>query len=170
MSIVHIEGPISKIIPATIGGTPHPILIDWWTTGKGLSNTKSFMSLLTGTAWIEVDSTALSQALVYLLLSEGFSVTGAAVFLKMSPETYDTEVPEGISNRIHSDTDTVKKWSEWHDDYHSHIAATDGDKIVPGNSFGIELTSDELLILLLSGFQFYLGHEIVNLLQTQDVI
>lgn len=85
------------------------------------------------------------------------------VWVKMSTAKYATAVPVGISNRTYLDeteTEIVRKWNEWHSENNVHYDATDGDKLVPGNSWNGYLTHAELAVLAgLTGYTLYPAHE-----------
>lgn len=101
-------------------------------------------------------------------LNAGGDVEGAPVFIKMSGSKYQQQVPVGIHERTYTDpegNELNRKWSEWKDATHEHMDAADGNKIVPGNSWGYELSSAELKVLLgLTGYTLYLAHEVNALL------
>jgi len=84
------------------------------------------------------------------IVTAGLNVAGLPVWIKMSPATYTGDVPTGIPNRSYDDgqgNTVTRKWSEWKDSTHEHMDAADGDKIVPGNSWGSELTGSEAKVL-----------------------
>lgn len=112
---------------------------------------------------------------ITIFLQAGGDVENAPVFIKMTPAKYNTAVPVGISNRSYteagSDTPIIRKWAEWKDSQHEHLTAEDGDKMVPGNSWGAELTSAELKVLIgLSGYTLYMTHEVNALLPEPEPI
>lgn len=100
----------------------------------------------------------LKIADVIAFLQDDGLVDGLPVCIKMTPAQYAGDVPVGISNRLDSEGSVIK-WSAWRDDTHSHMDANDGDKLVFGNSFGVELTSDELSVLLGEGYTLMMAHE-----------
>lgn len=169
MSKVKISGPSSKVTPAVIGGDPHAVLLEWWNWSKGLDNTTAHADTSEGFVSLLVDSGGILGSHVALSLSQGFTVDGAPVFLKMDEATYTGDVPEGVGNRTDAD-DVVRTWEQWHDANHSHLDAANGDTIVPGNSWGVELTSGELLILLQAGYTFLMPHEVSAILPEPEHI
>lgn len=170
MARVTISGPSIKVMPAELGGTPHTGLKAWFDFAKGQKSV--IATTVNGISAIEVNSEDISMAPLLLSLSQGFTVEGAPVFIKMTPTKYALDVPEGIRNReyLNADEETVvRTWVDWHDNTHEHMDATDGDKIVAGNSWGAELSSDELLVLLGGGYTLYLGHEIAQFLPAPEL-
>ncbi len=155
MARMTISGATAKVTDELLGGSPVPALRAWFDFAKGQKNV--IATTANGTSGIEVNSDDVSSVAVLLALSEGFTVEGAPICIKMTAEQYAGDVPEGISNGI--DGDVVRKWSEWHDDTHEHIEAADGDMLVFGNSWGVELTSAELLTLLGGGYTIMMAHE-----------
>jgi hypothetical protein len=167
MAKITFQGPTAKIMPAEIGGTPHPVLRPWFDFAKGHGTVAVSTNTAVGQTTFTIDSVHVPSDVLNLALSEGFEAEGAPVFIKMSPATYATDVPVGIRNRSYEDEseqEIVRKWLEWFSENHNHMDAADGDKIVPGNSWGSELSSDELLILLGAGYTLVLGHEVNALL------
>jgi hypothetical protein len=162
MARVTIKGDSSKVMPATIGGNPHPALEAWFDFAKGQKSVVATTDA--GMSAIEIDSDTITMQPLLLALSQGFTVDDAPVFIKMSTATYAANVPMGISNRA-DEQGAVRKWSEWKDATHEHMNAADGDKIVPGNSWGVELTSNELAILASGGYSLYLAHEVGALME-----
>lgn len=84
------------------------------------------------------------------IVGAGMTVEGFPVWIKMSTATYAAAVPSGIPNRSYVDgqgNTVIRDWDEWKADGHEHMDAEDGDKIVPGNSWGTELTGAEAKIL-----------------------
>lgn len=86
----------------------------------------------------------------------GGIVTGFPCFIKMTLAQYALEVPAGIRGREYIDENEVtivRTWSEWKDATHNHSDAADGlHKLVPGNSWGVELDGDEMAILAAAGY------------------
>lgn len=165
MARVTISGPTTKVTDPILGGAPVAALKAWFDFAKGQKSVIATTS--NGISSIEVNSEDITIDPLLLSLSEGFTVEGAPVFIKMSSVKYNGGVPVGISNRLTPDN-TVRQWSEWKDDTHEHISSTDGDKIVPGNSWGVELTSAELSVLLgLSGYTLLLGQDVAQYMPTQ---
>jgi len=106
---------------------------------------------------------ALSGAAVVAFINAGGEVDDAPIYLKMAADTYESDVPEGIHNRTITELDesvTVLKWSQWRDANHEHMTAADGYAIVPGNSWGSELASAELKLLIAEGITLLLAHEV----------
>lgn len=156
MARMTITGDTAKVTDALLGGSPVPALRAWFDFAKGQ---KSVIATTNGgISAIEVNSNDVSIAPVMLALSEGFTVEGAPICIKMTPAKYASNVPVGISNRLDGEGN-VRKWNEWHDETHTHITAVDGDKLVFGNSWGVELTSAELLTLLGGGYTIMMAHE-----------
>lgn len=165
MARVTISGPTTKVTDPILGGAPVAALKAWFDFAKGQRSVVA--TTVTGLSSIEVNSEDITMAPIMLALSEGFTVEGAPIFIKMSAVKYSSGVPVGISNRLKQDN-TVRQWSEWKDDTHEHISSTDGDKIVPGNSWGVELSSDELVVLLgLTGYTLLLGQDVAQYVPTQ---
>ncbi|MCA9340077.1 MAG: hypothetical protein KDA17_04155 [Candidatus Saccharibacteria bacterium] len=112
--------------------------------------------------------TPVTGVVLTAFLNAGGDVEDAPVFIKMSTATYAGNVPANIHERSYldeNDLEVVRKWSEWKDATHTHLDAADGDKIVPGNSWGYEFTSAELKALLAAtGYTLYLDHEVNALL------
>ena len=161
MARVTISGDTAKVTDAILGGDPSPALKAWFDFAKG--HTSVISKTVSGISSIEVDHDSISMSPLLLALSEGFSVEGAPVYIKMSPATYAGDVPQGISNRSYFDeegTEFVRTWAEWKDGSHEHITAADDDMIVPGNSFGVELPSSDLFILMMGGYTLLLGAEV----------
>jgi len=161
MARVTISGDTKKVTDAILGGTPSIPLKSWFDFAKG--HTTVISRTVHGISSVELDHENMSMTPILLALSEGFKVEGAPIYIKMSPARYAGQVPQGISNRSYFDetgTNIVRKWSEWKDAAHEHMTASDGDKIVPGNSFGEELPSDSLLALMLGGYTMFLGSEV----------
>lgn len=112
---------------------------------------------------VTVDSTKVTMADMAISLAKGYAVEGAPTWIKMTLKVYAGDVPVGIGNRSTFDdkgAESVRTWADWHDEYHKHQDASDGDKLVAGNSFGVELTSDELKVLISSKYTLLLAHEI----------
>lgn len=164
MARMTIIGPAAKVKSAILGGTPHPLLKEWFDWAKGQSSVVASSPAKEGTTQLEINSEDASMDAVKLALSEGFDVHNAPVFIKMSNSKYQVNVPVGIHEREVDDGQgnmVNRKWSEWKSANHNHMEAKDGGKIVPGNSWGHELTSDEIKVLLnLSGYTLYLTHEV----------
>jgi len=114
----------------------------------------------------------VTGAIATAFLSAGGDIEEAPIFIKMSSSKYQQDVPVGIHERTFEDDDgneLNRKWSEWKDSTHEHLTADDGDKIVPGNSWGYELSSESLKALLaLTGYTLYMGHEVSALLPVED--
>lgn len=166
MARILISGPTTKVLSATLGGSPVAALKDWFDFAKGQGNV--IARTINGVSSLEVDDDTVTMAPLLLALANGFTVEGAPVYIKMDTTKYATNVPEGISNRTYlndAEETVIRTWAEWKDATHNHMTADDGDKIVPGNSFAKELTSAELLILAAdSDYTLYLGHEVRALL------
>lgn len=164
MARINISGPTTKILSATLGGSPVAALKDWFDFAKGQGSV--IARTINGVSYLEVDDDTVTMSPLLLALANGFTVEGAPVYIKMNTTRYATGVPEGISNRSYvtgegEEAQTViRTWADWHDATHTHMTAADGDKIVPGNSFGSELTSSELSILLAAEYSMRLGHEL----------
>lgn len=162
MARINISGPTTKVISATLGGSPVAALKDWFDFAKGQGSV--IARTINGVSSLEVDDDSVTMSPLLLALANGFTVEGAPVYIKMNAARYATNVPEGINNRSYvtgEDAQTViRTWADWHDATHTHMTAADGDKIVPGNSFGSELTSSELSILLAAEYSMRLGHEL----------
>ena len=159
MARMTIAGDTAKVTDALLGGSPVPALRAWFDFAKGQKNVIATTN--DGISAIEVNSDDVSIAPVLLALSEGFTVEGAPICIKMTPAQYAGDVPEGISNRVKEDG-TVRKWNEWHAPVthdHKNSGANDGDKLVFGSSWGFELTSAELLTLLAGGYTLIMAHE-----------
>lgn len=165
MARVTISGPTTKVSDPILGGTPVAALKAWFDFAKGQKSVIATTN--SGVSSIEVNSEDITIDPLLLALSEGFTVDNAPIFIKMSTVKYSGGVPVGISNRLKPDN-SVRQWSEWKDDTHEHISSTDGDRIVPGNSWGSELTSDELVVLLgLTGYTLLLGQDVAQYAPTQ---
>lgn len=86
---------------------------------------------------------------VYLASLVGGSVEGLPVWVEVDEENYNDEVTSSLPNRVYTDENEVEQvrvWSEWKDSNHEHQKF--GTKwYVPGNSFGMELHSNEFLPL-----------------------
>ena len=160
MARVTIAGDTLKVSDPYLGGDPIPALKAYFDFAKGHSTVVS--RTINGISSVELDHESMTIDPILLSLSSGFTVEGAPIYLKMTPLIYVSQVPEGISNRsfMVEDQEVVRTWAEWKDSVHEHMDATDGDKIVPGNSFGYELSSAELSILLGLGFTMLLGSEV----------
>lgn len=101
---------------------------------------------------VHVDNShpAITIPLIAGWSAAGGSVSGYPVFIKMSTSTYTGDVMTGMPNRTYLDGNNVEQtrtWDEWKDSTHEHFDADDGDKLVPGNSFGTELTGAEIAAL-----------------------
>lgn len=153
-----IYGSTLKVLDAALGGQPVTALKAWFDFAKGQKNVTAWTD--NGVSGIEVNARDVTTGAVLLALANSFTVEGAPIFIKMDIATYEGDVPEGIRNRIDPADDSVRWWKFWHDEYHNHMDAADGGKIVPGNSWGEELSSTELQILLLEGYDIRLGHEL----------
>lgn len=168
MARITIEGPATKVMSANLGGAPDPVLFDWWDFAKGQQSVIASTDLAAGTSALEVNSDDCTAATLAYAIGQGFTVEGAPIFIKMTDAKYQQQVPVGIHERTYTDpegNELNRKWSEWKDATHEHMDAADGDKIVPGNSWGQELTSAELSVLLgLTGYTLYLAHEVNALL------
>ena len=169
MPRVTLSGPSSKVMSATLGGAPDATLKEWWDFAKGQKTVEATTDLATGTSTMIVESDDLNSGIISLAISQGFTVTDAPVFVKMSVATYANPVPDGLGNREKPDS-SIRTWSEWHDATHNHMDATDGDKIVPGNSFGVELTSAELAVLLAGGYTLLTASEVAAHLPSEEEV
>lgn len=162
MARITISGSTAKVTDTVLGGSPVATLKAWFDFAKGHNSVISKTG--NGISSIEIDDDSTSIDPLLLALSNGFTVEGAPIFIKMSTSKYNGNMPVGISNCTYTDdegTEFVRTWTEWHDDTHEHFDATDGDKIVPGNSWGEELSSAELTKLLsLTGYTLLLGQEV----------
>ena len=118
--------------------------------------------------------TPVTGATATAFLNAGGDIEDAPMYIKMSSSKYQANVPVGIRERTFMDEDENelnRKWSEWKDSNHEHMTAEDGDKIVPGNSWGVELSSAELKVLLgLTGYTLYLAHEVNALLPEPEAV
>lgn len=167
--MITIKGPQSEILPQGLGGPnpPKPIR-DWFEYAKGQRGVESYtdgaMQVLT------VPHDKVTTAGLMLCLSEGFEVHNAPWFIVMDADTYAGEVPDGISNRTieTDDGETIRTWADWHSPTHNHMDAADGRKIVAGASWGVELTSDEIVVLLGAGYTLVLGADVSALLPDDD--
>lgn len=84
----------------------------------------------------------------------GLSVSGWPAFIKMSPATYSGSVPSYVP--VADESSRPVLWSDWKDSTHNHLDATDGDKIVPGNSLdGTELDGSVIADLVSQGSSEY---------------
>ena len=167
MARVTISGATALVTDELLGGTPHPQLKAWFDFAKGQKNV--IATTQDGISALEVNSEDISMAPLLLSLSQGFTVEGAPVFIKMNTATYNGDVPEGIRNRIDPADNSVRSWAFWKDATHEHMDAADGDKIVPGNSWGEELATPELLVLLGAGYSMRLGHELGDWLPEESI-
>lgn len=166
MTRILISGDENKVKSATLGGTPDAVLKEWFDWAKGQKNVVA--STADGVTALEVNASDTAFSALAYAISQGFTVEGAPIFMKMDADTYAGEVPEGIRNRLDAE-DNVITWESWHDDTHHHMDANDGDKIVAGNSWGEELSSAELAILLGAGYTMRLGHEIVDWMPVSEL-
>lgn len=172
MARITVQAPETMTKPAAIGGSVDPLdapIRDWFDWAKGQ---KSVIAWTEGAvSHLEVNSEDCNAATLSYLLGRGGDVHDAPIFVKMSSAKYQANVPVGIHEREVDDGQgnmVNRKWSEWKDATHNHLTAADGDKIVPGNSWGYELTSDELKVLLgLTGYTLYLAHEVPALLPVE---
>ena len=172
MAYITVTVDTNIIKPAGIGGKPDALLAPWFEFGKGQKNVLTTTVQATGKTSMQFDSAEATGALLSYILGKGGTVDDAPIFIKMDTTKYATNVPEGISNHTYvndAEETVTRTWADWHDATHTHMTAADGDKIVPGNSFGVELTSAELLILAAdNSYTLYLGHEVGALLPTES--
>lgn len=162
--MITIRGPKSKLMPAVLGGDPSPVLQAWFDYAKGQRLVESYTE--GGTQVLIIPSNSANADGIKLALSEGFTVEGAPLFILMDADTYAGQVPEGISNRTYDNdgVDVVRTWADWHSPTHSHMDAADGRKIVAAASWGVELSSAELLALLTLGYTMIMPHEVAAFL------
>lgn len=164
MARINITVNTALVMDTALGGTPDTTLKAWFDFAKGQRNVDAATFSDTGKSTLEINSDDTTMAPLNYLLSQGGDVENAPVFIKMSTATYGGEVPDGINNRVDPSDSSVRLWSDWKDSNHNHMDAADGDKIVPGNSWGDELSSNELKVLLGLGYTMYLAHEVPPLL------
>lgn len=168
MARMTITVPTAKILDSALGGKPDAQLKAWFDFAKGQRNVDAATYADIGKSVLTVNSEDSSTSAVLLALSKGGDVEGAPMFIKMTSSKYQQQVPVGIHERTYMDpegNELNRKWSEWKSANHEHMDATDGDKIVPGNSWGVELSSAELKSLIaLTGYTLVLGHEVKALL------
>jgi len=118
------------------------------------------------TVAVEVPRSGISDEQLQYVQDLGYVVSGLPVWIRMSAETYSGEVPAGLPNRDIVDDEGsatgVRAWSQWHDATHSHRQLSDGDWIVPGNSWGRALTLDELEPLRINSAYMLLATQAVR--------
>jgi hypothetical protein len=168
-----IKGATTKVLSANLGGAPVAALKDWFDFAKGQKNVIATTDH--GISGVELNSEDVSISPVLLALSEGFTVEGAPIWIKMDTDAYAGEVPVGISNRSYTlipeegePQTIVRNWADWHDATHEHMDAADGDVLVAGNSWGSELASAELTVLLGAGYTLLLNHEVAAHLPEEE--
>jgi len=171
MARLTVEAPEATTKPIAVGGSADPLdepIRSWFDWAKGQRSVEAWTD--DGVSHLTVDSEDCAMSTLQYVLSRGGDVRDAPVFIKMSTATYAAAVPDGISNRTYTDdadVEQTRNWDKWKDSNHNHMDADDGDKIVPGNSWGAELTSDELKVLSAdSDYTLYLAHEVSAVLPT----
>lgn len=122
--------------------------------------------------WFEVDNLeAANSNQIVRFLKGGGNVDGADFYIKMPPANYvGDDVLADLHRNDKRDPDNQgaripRKWSEWKDDFHEHLDATDGDKVVPGSSWGRSLNKNEILAIdAVAEYSLLLPHEVVDFL------
>lgn len=163
---ITVKGPRAEVLPQALGGPAGSLIRSWFEYSKGQDGIRSWVK--NGVQIFEIDplvASAPKEALL-LCLGSGFEVHGAAWYIVMPPSLYATQVIEGMNHRIKED-EAVRVWSEWHDDNHNHMETPTGDMIVPGNSWGEELTFDEVKALFEAHFDLILGLDVAGKMAEQ---
>jgi len=115
---------------------------------------------------IDNSHSAITMPVILGWHAAGGSVTDYPFYIKMSTATYAGNVPDGMPNRSYTDEDdneVIRTWAEWKDATHNHFDADDGDKMVPANSWGVELTSTEMTLLNgLTGYELLTSAEFTS--------
>ena len=171
-ALITIYGPLTKVVSSTLGGTPVPSIKDWFDLAKGDSKVVTDISLTTGTARMTCPLPAVSEGLRVLLLSEGFLLSSEPVFIEITPTVYMLPVPDYVPNHSVLDpTGTIEtpiNWENWHDATHEHFDLTNGNKLVPGNCFGVELELDVVIKLQSDNYILHSVHSIPERVQPED--
>ena len=104
--------------------------------------------------WIEThDLSTLNVNRLLTFLNDGGNVDDLEIYIKMPVSNYtDDDVPNQLPRDSRPDpTDAnpnrrrSRKWSEWKSRNHNHMDATDGEKIIPGSSWGRALNKRQIL-------------------------
>ena len=82
-------------------------------------------------------------------------VDAPPILIRLSAQDLESDVPEGIRNRIDPADNSVRWWKFWPDSYHRFIEAADGYSLIEGSaSDGTELTIAEWKALIAAGYEF----------------
>jgi len=96
------------------------------------------------------DISNLNLASYLGIASSGLVIDGYPVYIKMSSQTYASNVPDYLPEAVslNDDLNVVNlTWANWKSPNHEHLKLDSGEYVVPGNSWGYELNSVDVIKL-----------------------
>lgn len=117
------------------------------------------------------DVSMIDVATVVSFVGLGGSVQGFPVFIKIASANYEDNALSSLPNATYvneADETVNRKWSEWHDSTHVHTDASDGAKLIAGNSWGEELTGVEIKALVDGGYNVLTASQYLAELPTPE--